>query len=198
MRALLLLLLVSLLPISCTRDQEQPAPPVVSPEKSLFDEVKERTVNDPTNANAWYHLADMYERSRMYREAADSLLKVIELDPQRGYAYMKLGNTYNRLELYQEAIKSYKKAIKFFPKNPVLHNNLAISYGKAGQIHKEIVELKKAIALRPRYATARYNLGVVLLKQGDRDGALKQYKEIDTFDEGIAAALKKEIDKGGK
>lgn len=199
MRIFLVLLIMILLPISCTRDREQAVPPSeISEEKSLFEEVREKTIKDPNDSDAWYHLADLYERSEQYSESVDALLKVVELDPQRGYAYVKLGYCYNRLGQYQEAIKSLSKAIKFFPRNPVLHNNIAISYGKVGRIKMEIIELKKAIALRPRYATARYNLGVTLLKQGDRDGALKQYRELDTFDENIAAALKKEIDERGK
>lgn len=199
MRALLVLLMISLLPISCSREQEQTAvAPPVSTEKSLFDELKEQTIKDPGNVDAWYHLADIYERSAMYREEVEALRKVIALDPRRGYAYVKLGNSYNRLAQYQDAIKSYTKALTFFPQNPVLHNNLAISYGEAGKVPEKMSELKKAISLRPRYATARYNLGLALLKQGDRGGALKQYDEINKFDGGIAASLKKEIDKKGK
>jgi tetratricopeptide (TPR) repeat protein len=197
MRTLLALLIISLLPISCTREQEQ-TPPPVDTFKSVFEEVKERTIKNPGDVDAWYHLANVYERAEMYSEAVDALLKVIALDPQRKYAYVKLGYSYNRLGQYHEAIRSLTTAIKFFPQNPVLHNNLAISYGKIGKVNKEIIELKKAIALRPRYATARYNLGVILLKQGDRAGALKQYGEINKFDEGIATALKKEIDERGK
>ncbi len=197
MRALFVLLMLSLLPISCSREQEQSAPPVRT-EKSLFEELKEQTIKNPKDAEAWYHLADVYERSGMYREEVDALHKVIALDPRRGYVSMKLGNSYNRLGQFQEAIKSYTRAIKFFPQNPVLHNNLAISYGKAGKVNEEITELKKAISLRPRYATARYNLGILLLKQGNREGALKQYDEINKFDGGIAAALKKEIDERKK
>ncbi len=58
--------------------------------------------------------------------------------------------------------------------------------------------LKKAIALRPHYSTARYNLGFALLKKGKRAQALNQYHELDKFDAGVAAALKKEIDETGK
>jgi len=197
MRALLVFLMMSLLPISCTREQEQTTPQV-STEKSLFEELKEQTIKNPGDAEAWYHLADIYDRSGMYREEVDALHKVIALDPRRGYVYVKLGNSYYRLEQYQEAIKSYSRAIKFFPQNPVLHNNLAISYGKVGRVNEEMSELKKAISLRPRYAIARYNLGVTLLEQGNREGALKQYDEINKFDGGIAAALKKQLDERKK
>ena len=198
MRLLILIVMTATLPfLACSKEQERPSAPAGT-EQTFFAEIKAQALKNPHDADAWYHLADIYERQEMYREEAEALQKVIAIDPQRGYAYTKLGNTFNRLGQYEDAITSYTKAIKHFPKDPVLHNNLAISYGKVGKIDDEIVSLQKAIALRPRYATARYNLGMALLKKGKRPEALAQYHAIDTFDTGIAAALKKEIDRKGK
>jgi tetratricopeptide (TPR) repeat protein len=192
-----ILFMTSFLFFSCADEKEQATPPV-STEKNLFEELRDQTAKNPKDVEAWYHLSDLYQRSGMYREEANALQKVIAIDPQRGYAYMNLGNAYSRLGQYQEALNSYTKAIKFFPKNPVLYNNLAISYGKLDKTDDEVVALRKAISLRPRYSTARYNLGMALLKIGKRSEALTQYHELDTFDAGAAAALKKEIDKKGK
>src|SRR3990172_969310 len=198
MRWLILVITSSLLLTACNNEPERTLKQEMVTEQTLYEEVKAQTIKNPRDAEAWSHLADLYERSAMYREEADALQKVIAIDPKRGYALVKLGNTYSRLDLYQEAIKSYTRALKFFPKNPVLYNNLAIAYGKTGKADDEITALQKAIALRPRYATARYNLGIALLKKGRRSEALIQYHEIDTFDAGVATALKKEIDGKGK
>jgi tetratricopeptide (TPR) repeat protein len=192
-----ILFMSSFLIFSCSNNKEQATPPV-STEKNLFEELRDQAARNPKDAEAWYHLSDLYERSEMYREEADALQKIIVIDPKRGYVYVKLGNAYNRLGQYQEAIKNYMKAIEFFPKNPVLYNNLAIAYGKLGKTDDEVIALKKAISLRPRYSTARYNLGIALLKKGKRSEALTQYHELDTFDVSVAAALKKEIDGKGK
>jgi tetratricopeptide (TPR) repeat protein len=196
MKLLIRVLMACLLLTACSKEPEKSTEPAA--EKTLFEEVKTQTVTNPKDAEAWTHLADLCERSEMYREEADALQKVIALDPQRGYTFVKLGNTYNRLGQYQDAIKSYARAITFFPKNPVLYNNLAISYGKVGKTDEEITALQKAVALRPRYSTARYNLGIALLKKGKRSEALIQYHELDIFDAGVAAALKKEIDRKEK
>jgi superkiller protein 3 len=197
MRLWILVVMTSLLLTACSKEPEKTTEQEPVTEKTLFDEVKTQTIKNPKDTEAWSHLADLYERSQMYREEADALQRVIDIDPQHGYAYLKLGNTYNRLGQYQEAIKSYTRAITFFPKNPVLYNNLAIAYSKVGKPDEEIIALQKAITLRPRYATARYNLGIALLKKGKRSEALAQYREIDVFDAGVAAALKKEIDGKG-
>jgi tetratricopeptide (TPR) repeat protein len=192
-----ILFMTSFLVFSCADNKEQATPPV-STEKNLFEELRDQTIRNPKDAEAWYHLSDLYERSEVYGEEVNALQKVIAIDPQRGYAYVKLGNAYSRLGQYQEALTSYTRAVKFFPENPVLYNNLAIAYGKLGKKDDEILALQKAVALRPRYATARYNLGIALLKKGKRSQALTQYHELDTFDAGVAAALKKEIDGKGK
>ncbi len=198
MRLLIMVVMTFLLLMACSKEPEKTTEQEPVTEQTLFEEVKTETIKNPKDIEAWSHLADIYERSAMYREEVNALQKVITIDPQRGYAFVKLGNTYSRLDQYQDAIKSYTRALKFFPKNPVLYNNLAISYGKVGKTDDEIMALQKAIELRPRYATARYNLGIALLKKGKRSEALIQYHEIDKFDAGVATALKKEIDGKGK
>ena len=193
MRPLFIVLITSLLLFACTGEKEKTAEPV-NAEKTMFEELKEQTVKNPKDADAWYHLADLYERSEMYREEVDALRHVIAIKPEKGYTYMKLGTAYSRLGEYQDAIKQFNSAKKYLPKDPVLYNNLAVAFGKAGKPDDEIRELEKAISIRPRYATARYNLGMAFLKKGKRELALHQYDELKKFDEGIANALKKEID----
>jgi tetratricopeptide (TPR) repeat protein len=193
MKELFVLCMTTLLLLSCSKESEKTAEPV-STEKSMFEELKEQTVKNPRDADAWYNLADLYERSGMYREEVDALQHVISLKPEKGYAYMKLGSAYSRLGEYQDAIKQFTAAKKYLPKDPVLYNNLAVAYGKIGKPDDEIRELEKAISLRPRYATARYNLGMAFLKKGNSAQALRQYNELKKFDESVANALKKEID----
>jgi tetratricopeptide (TPR) repeat protein len=191
----IILFMTSFLLFSCNHDKGEEKTLPGSTEKNLFEELRDQTIKNPKDEEAWYHLSDLYERSEAYNEEVNALQKVIAINPKRGYAYVKLGNAYSRLGKYQEAITSYSKAIKFFPKNPVLYNNLAIAYGKVGKTDDEILTLQKAIAQRPRYSTARYNLGIALLKKGKRSQALAQYRELDKFDTGFSAALKKEIDR---
>ena len=182
-----------LLFFACTKEKEKTAEPV-NTEKSMFEEFKEQTVRNPEDAEAWYHLADLYERSGLYREEVDALKHVIALNPDRGYVYIKLGSAYNRLGEHENAIKQYSSAKKYLPKDPVLYNNLGVTYGKIGKSDDEIRALQTAISIRPHYSTARYNLGMAFLKKGNRAQALHQYDELKKFDEGVANALKKEID----
>jgi len=193
MKKLFVLLMTTLLLLSCSKEPEKTSEPV-STEKSLFEEIKEQTIKNPNDVDAWYHLADLYERSEMYREEVDALKHVIALKPDKGYTYVKLGTAYSRLGDYQNAVEQFTLAKKYLPKDPLLHNNLAVAYGKIGKLDDEIRELEKAISLRPRYSTARYNLGMAYLKKGNSAQALRQYNELKKLDETVANALKKEID----
>jgi tetratricopeptide (TPR) repeat protein len=188
---------VMLLFFACSSEPGKTSSPVVA-EKTLLEEVKERTDKNPKDAEAWFHLADLYDRDALYQEEITALNNVISADPDRKSVYLKLANTYTRLGKHQDAIANYQKAIHAFPKNPVLYNNLGVAYGKIGKIDEEIGSLKKAVSLRTRYATARFNLGMALLKKGSRNLALQQYQELKKFDDGVAESLKKEIDANGK
>jgi tetratricopeptide (TPR) repeat protein len=198
MKTGILFALTALLLVSCTSEKEQRPAQQAAPQKSQFEQVREQTVKDPKDVDAWSRLADMYESSQMYNEEAAALKTIITLKPAKRYAYVRLGNTYNRLGRYQEAIDTFLAGAKYPPPDPVLYNNLAASYGMVGKTNAQISALEKAISLRPRYATAHYNLGVVYLKKGRRDEALKQYNELNKFDEGTAKTLKKEIDAARK
>ncbi len=197
-RSLPLLLIVAALLTACSQDNERPSVQV-SPQKSDIQVRMEQVASNPRDADAWFHLAELYDGAGMYPEEIDALKKVIALKPKEiGYAYEQLGTTYNRIGKYREAVGSFLKAKGHSPRNPVIYNNLAASYGMLGKTNEQISALGKAVALRPHYATARYNLGIVFLKKGNRAEALKQYRELNKFDEGTAQALKKEIDAKGK
>ncbi len=186
------------LAVACS--DEQPVSPRTGQtlaESNPLSEVKAEVSRDPKNVDAWYHLADLYERSSMYQEETEALLHVISIDPARGPAYEKLGTTYNRLGRYSDAIAQFKKAAKLNPHNPVVYNNMAFAYGKTGKVDEQVAALKQAIALRPSYATARYNLGIVYMRLKKKDLALQQYAALTKIDETTADSLKKEID-GGK
>jgi tetratricopeptide (TPR) repeat protein len=198
--AVLPLLLLSLL-FACSKG-EQPAEqkntgPAFNPYsgESVFESVKRKLKENPNDADALYHMADLYERNAQYKEAIDAYRKVLKIRGESGYVYFKIGTDYNRMDQPAEAVTAFKSAIKLMPTYAVAYNNMAVAYGKLKKPDEEIASLKKAIKLRPRYTSARYNLGITYLKIGNKKDALSEYEALKEFDEGAAEALKKEIDK---
>jgi tetratricopeptide (TPR) repeat protein len=195
-----LLVIVAALSFSCKgkeTTQETKQGPVVNPysSESVYLDTRQRVEAHPEDADAWFHLGDLYERNGQYAEAIDAYKKVSKLRPSQGYVYVKIGTSYDRLGKPGEAVESLKKAVHYMPGYAVAYNNLGIAYGKLGRNREEIASLKKALQLRPSYVTARYNLGIAYLRVKDRKAALQQYGLLKNVETGAAEALKKEIDK---
>jgi len=204
-RVLLIYLIVLLCSaiLSCKKEQSrqekasQPVNPYTS--ESVFLEIKKKLQENPSDADLWYHLGDLYDRNGIYPEAIEAFKKAVSFKPDMGYAYFKMGTAYNRINRPEEAVKSLEKAIKLMPDYAVAYNNLAIAYGKMGDVSKEIENLEKAIRLRPGYGIARYNLGVAYLKRKDKDAAKMEYESLKGIDKGLAEELLKKIeDKGSR
>ncbi len=200
-RYFVMALIIALLPVASCKKEEQSSrkAPVqsVNPYASdtVFVEVKKKLQENPKDADAWYHLADLYERNAQYTEAIDTYKKVLELKPGMGYAYLKMGTAYDRLNKPAEAIDTLKKAAKLMPKNAVVYNNMAVAYGRLGKFGDEAAALKKALKLRPTYSSAGFNLGVTYLKMKNKKAAMGEYESLKKYDEGAAEALLKEINK---
>jgi len=194
-RAVLSFVLTSLMIVSCSHEEDQRQAQIISRGTSDLEILTERTAKNPKDADAWYHIADLYDRTNNYQQEIEALRKVVAIQPKHGYAYFKMGTAHSRLAQYREAIKAFEKAKQFMPRNPVLFNNMALAYGKLNRPDDEIASLRTAIKLRPRYATARFNLGMVHLRTGNRQEALKDQKELQEIDITLAKELMKEIDK---
>ena len=195
-----IILLLPLLPACSGGDQpseKKAAGKAVNPYSSgsVYDEVQLKLKENPNDAEALYHLADLFDRDAQYKEAIDTYKKVLKIKPGSGYIYFKIGTAYDRLDQPAEAVTAFQSAIKYLPSHAVAYNNMGVAYGKLNKQNEEITALKKAIKLRPRYSSARYNLGITYVKTGNKKAALEEYQALKDFDEGTAEALMKEIKK---
>lgn len=163
--------------------------------ESVFDQVLRKTQANPEDADAWYHLADLFSRANEYEKAVDAYRRTVELDPEKGYAWGKMGAALNRLNKPEEAAVALEKAVALLPNPAVEYNNLGIAYGKLGRYEDEINALLQAIELRPRYATARLNLAVTYLKTGNIEAAKAQHEILKELDVRAAELLMKEMNK---
>lgn len=193
------LVFIILLTASCKdREEKKPDTEAYRADKlytadSVYMKVRKRLDDNPDDTDAWYHLADLYDRNGQYEQAIEAYKNVIRLKPDKGYAYFKMGTAYNRINQADEAIKAHLKALEHLSDNPVIYNNLGIAYGKLGKLDEEIVALEKALKLRSRYVAARYNLGYTFLKKGDRKAATQQYQMLLDLDVNAAETLAKQI-----
>ncbi len=198
--ALVMAVMLCMLP-ACSREDHKEKPKVSKAASqysadTIFDEVYKQAQKKPNDIEALYHLADLYDRSAQYPEAIETYKKVVKLKPDMGYVWFKMATDFDRLNKPAEAVEAFRTAAKYLPNHAVLFNNMGIAYGKLGKDEDEIAALRKAIKIRSNYAAARYNLGITYLRKKNRAAAMKEYEALKEFDEGMADALHKEIEKG--
>jgi tetratricopeptide (TPR) repeat protein len=189
------IVLFVLLLSSCSNDRPQPQGQPALPKDPIVD-LKARLTENPNDAEAWFHLADLYERNGLFAEEIEALKRSLAIDVGSGYAYVKMGTAQNRLGRFDDAIVSFQKAKNYQSQNPVLFNNLAYALGKTGNVDGQIEALKRAVSLRPSYVTARYNLGMAYFRKGMRERALAEARALENIDEGAAASLRTAIQHG--
>src|SRR5208282_6074841 len=131
------------LPFSCKEKEKTQAGkqgPVYNPytTESVYLETRQRVEAHPEDAEAWFHLANLYESNGQYAEAIDAYKKVAKLRPKQGFVYVKIGTAYDQIGKPKEAVEALKKAVHYMPGYAVAYNNLGIAYGKLGRNREEI------------------------------------------------------------
>jgi tetratricopeptide (TPR) repeat protein len=95
----------------------------------------------------------------------------------------------------KEAIKRAESASVFEPSNPVMQFQVGVLKFENKDYAGAETALKNAVSLAPDYANARYYLGRVLLTLGNKDGALKEFAEVERLNpdnadiKGVTAAI---------
>jgi adenylate cyclase len=90
--------------------------------------------SNPGRANTHFVLGSILYFTGRYKEALQTLKKVIRLDPKGpSYYHLAMGHAYRGLRQYEEAIAAYKKAFEGNPNYWMPRVFLAATYNMAGQ-----------------------------------------------------------------
>jgi predicted O-linked N-acetylglucosamine transferase (SPINDLY family) len=128
---------------------------------------------------AVYHftLAMVYEFMRKYGDAADSLVRAVELKTDFPEAYNNLGACRKAQGRLDEAIACYRRAIELRPEYAFARNNLGASLAAQGRLDEAIACYREALRLKPDYDDAYSNLGNALAGQERWDEASASFQE---------------------
>lgn len=77
---------------------------------------------------------------------------------------------------FADARAVYERALDSDPGSATIHNDLGVLYYQQKKFADAERAFRKTIALDPFYAPGRYNLGVTLQREGNRKGALEQFR----------------------
>lgn len=73
---------------------------------------------------------------------------------------------------FDAALTSYRLALRDHPNDPKILQNIAIAYSRTGRLEEAIRSYRRALDVAPELAGAHYGLAFLLLRRGDRAGAM--------------------------
>lgn len=79
---------------------------------------------------------------------------------------------------FDAALTSYRLALRDHPNDPKILQNIAIAYSRTGRLEEAIRAYRRALEVAPELSGAHYGLAFLLLKRGDRAGAMSH---LDSF-----------------
>ena len=79
---------------------------------------------------------------------------------------------------FDAALTSYRLALRDQPNDPKILQNIAIAYSRTGRLEEAIRSYRRALEVAPELSGAHYGLAFLLLKRGDRAGAMSH---LDSF-----------------
>jgi serine/threonine protein kinase/Flp pilus assembly protein TadD len=148
----------------------------------------------PSSAEAHACLGVALANSGDLNAAIAALQQALALDAKFWNARKVLGETLKRKQDWNGVIACYRTAVELDPKNSYAHFAMGVALHAQGRYKEAEAEYREAIRLKPddaddRYegkegwlsrraddADVHYNLGNALSKQGDLDGAIREYR----------------------
>lgn len=104
-------------------------------------------------------------------------------NPTNADAWIKLGNYCFDHNLPGKAVMAYERAVELKPMKVGVWSDLGVMYRRTKQFAKAVDAFRHAADLDKTHVIARFNMGIVYLHDlGNREGALKAWKEVLSID----------------
>jgi Flp pilus assembly protein TadD len=91
---------------------------------------------------------------------------------ERAVDYLSEAIALERQGDFDAALTSYRLALREQPNDAQILQNIAIAYSRTGRLEEAIRSYRRALEVAPEQAGAHYGLAFLLLKRGDRAGAM--------------------------
>lgn len=134
------------------------------------------TYENPRNRDLWNNLGTAYLSLRDISAAEAAFRQATEVDPKFAAAWSNLGIVLSQQGRGSDAIMALQEAVRLDASNWGAKVNLAIQLHAAGSLADARALLEGAVRADPALAEAHYELGRVLEKQGERAGAVREYR----------------------
>jgi tetratricopeptide (TPR) repeat protein len=126
----------------------------------------------PQDLHTLFHIADTYEKLKLYREAIRYYGKATRQDPDYLDAWLGLAYCLEKCEQFLEAVHYYHKAFKLDEDNVEICLSLAICEFKLGNKHSAYLFLQRAIQIDPDELAIWQDWAQLLYDQNSFVGAI--------------------------
>lgn len=97
-------------------------------------------------------------------------------------AHAALGRLYHELRLFDHAVAEFDKALSWAPRFADIHLQRALSLAERGALEDADRGIVQALEINPKYVKAYLDLGLVCLRRGQRQRALKAWRQAQALD----------------
>jgi tetratricopeptide (TPR) repeat protein len=104
---------------------------------------------NPADANALFYLGLARVGKQEYREAAESLARVTELQPDFSGAWLELGICHGKLGEAEKALAAYDRTLQLDPTNTAALYNSGLLLFDANRVDEALARFEQGIALKP-------------------------------------------------
>lgn len=145
-------------------------------QKGMIDdaivEFEQAISSDPSNALAYWYLANLYEEKGLYGRAAELYQymmdsQLIPMEVPFSEVHKRLAKCYFKAKRVQEAFIELKKLMMVEPEDPEPPFMLGVIYASQGLFDEAIGYFRIVIARKPRYPDAYFYLGLCQAAKGD-------------------------------
>ena len=152
---------------------------------SLYTHAVQRS---PGNTMAWNNLAVQYIERERWEDAARVYEAILVDRPDFWLANYNYGYLNYRLQRYDRAEQYLRRATALNPRDGDAHAYLGLTYFRENRLLEAAVQFREAIARKPGGEGFHLALGLILLQQGDREGARAEFaRELQDHPENSAA-----------
>lgn len=156
-------------------------------EKAL-DELDAAVEIAPDYAEAHLNRAIVLNSLGRFEEAREAFTRAGELDRRDSgrilsdlgnriaINHAKLGDLYMQAERYHEAARQFEHALDVRPRFLDIRTKLAVALIELDQLTRARQELEAILEKNDGFTGARLRLGVVKKRQGDREGAIREWE----------------------
>ena len=159
-----------------------------SKDPTLFESA-ERACNraltlEPTEAEAYLALGNLYRYSGQLQLAEPQLQRVLSLEPSNADAHIAMGYLKSDLQKYDEALLEFNQAVESQPGYWRSFNARGVFFYEQGDYPSAIENFAVVTVLNPENTGAFNNLGTAKYLNGEFNEAIEAWKKSDAITQG--------------